>query len=198
MNITVSNFGGGSVSLRSVWLDGDAVEFVIVSGDSVVDVGESVVLQVFWCFLGGVSYRFGFFAVGGNEVVFVAKAPKSSSTSLVEPESLENVTDDEVEASLGEDKSDGESAGSDSGDSFADAGGVESYSGFPETVVGRVYSGPDPSYYYAQDLQARHHLWDIDARKTLLREYSELEWEPIKSHVNFYVGKVAVIGKPST
>ncbi len=188
-NISASNFGSSAVFISVVQLDGAPVEYVFVSGDSVVDAGESVTVQVFGCFLGNVSYEFGVVTGSGAEFVCVATAPEPSATFWEESGDLENVTDAVAQANLDENFSDGGSESVDQTDYIAE-NGIEQYTEPPETVVCQVYSGFDPTYFYVQDVQAQQYLADIAARKVLLvNGETGLNWEPINVHVTFHVIK---------
>lgn len=186
-NVTVSNFGDCAVSVSEVQLDGAAVEHVFVSGDSVVDVGESVMVQVFGCFLGNVSYEFGVVTCGGAEFVCVAAAPEPSATFLVDSGDLEDAADEVTKVVLDENVSDnGSETGEQSSDSAEEE--FESYGDASETVVGQVYSGVDPAYFYSQDVQTQQYLADVAARKALLLEgEAGLNWELVEVHVTFIV-----------
>jgi hypothetical protein len=197
-NITLSNFGADTVSINEVRLDGAALAgYSFVSGDSVVDAGESVTIQVSGLFSRNVSYQFCVVTSGGAEFVFAVTAPEPSATSRVESEATENAADGVIQADLDYDVPADSSEFSNQSDVFVEDS-LEPSVELPTTRGGYVYSGSVSPEFFALDVLTQQYLADVAARKELLLNYSALQqsegngetgliWEPIDVQGAFHV-----------
>lgn len=176
-------------------LDGAAVaDYTFVSGDSTVDAGETVTIQVSDVFFGNVSHQFVVVTSSGTGGVFAATAPEPSTKFSIEAETIEDTTDATTQVNLDEDSPVADSGSSNQSECNG-GNDFQKDAGQPKTVGTPFYSGVDPSYLHALSEQAQQILEEIAERKALLLNYSELQkteknWEPIDIQTTFHVRKI--------